>query len=237
MLSIPPPTPRPPELPGARILVITADPAMMVALTSKLARSGATVTVVTTGEAARLEAGGGPGFDAAMLDSNLPEVLPELVDQLQYGERGCAVIGFLRSERAADAPAILGSGAFEVLEEPWRATDIVTAAVRARRETRRRRGTTDTAPPRLPPHDPPPAPPSSGGVPGLERAVSALGTSVSLSPREVGVLRLLAMGYRYEDIGRELDISPRTVKMHASNVRKKAGVSNRQQLLAKVFKQ
>jgi two-component system response regulator FixJ len=56
-----------------------------------------------------------------------------------------------------------------------------------------------------------------------------------LSPRERSVLRFIALGYRYQDIGEALSISPRTVKMHAANVRKKAGVATRWELLRKVL--
>ena len=51
-----------------------------------------------------------------------------------------------------------------------------------------------------------------------------------LTPREREVLRLLARGYAYKEIGSELFISIKTVETHASNVLRKLQLSNRHQL-------
>jgi DNA-binding NarL/FixJ family response regulator len=51
-----------------------------------------------------------------------------------------------------------------------------------------------------------------------------------LTPRELDVLRLLARGYLYKEIGAELFISVKTVETHASNVLRKLQLSNRHQL-------
>ena len=51
-----------------------------------------------------------------------------------------------------------------------------------------------------------------------------------LTPREREVLRLLARGYSYKEIGAELFISVKTVETHASNVLRKLQLSNRHQL-------
>jgi DNA-binding NarL/FixJ family response regulator len=51
-----------------------------------------------------------------------------------------------------------------------------------------------------------------------------------LTPREQEVLRLLARGYSYREIGSELFISIKTVETHASNVLRKLQLSNRHQL-------
>jgi DNA-binding NarL/FixJ family response regulator len=51
-----------------------------------------------------------------------------------------------------------------------------------------------------------------------------------LTPRELEVLRLLARGYLYKEIGSELFISVKTVETHASNVLRKLQLSNRHQL-------
>jgi len=51
-----------------------------------------------------------------------------------------------------------------------------------------------------------------------------------LTPRELEVLRLLARGYTYKEIGAELFISIKTVETHASNVLRKLQLSNRHQL-------
>jgi DNA-binding NarL/FixJ family response regulator len=51
-----------------------------------------------------------------------------------------------------------------------------------------------------------------------------------LTPREREVMRLLARGYTYREIGSELFISVKTVETHASNVLRKLQLSSRHQL-------
>jgi DNA-binding NarL/FixJ family response regulator len=51
-----------------------------------------------------------------------------------------------------------------------------------------------------------------------------------LTPRERQVLRLIARGYSYRDIGTELAISSKTVESHVSSVLRKLQLSNRHQL-------
>jgi DNA-binding NarL/FixJ family response regulator len=51
-----------------------------------------------------------------------------------------------------------------------------------------------------------------------------------LTPRERQVLRLIARGYSYRDIGTELIISTKTVESHVSSVLRKLQLSNRHQL-------
>ena len=52
----------------------------------------------------------------------------------------------------------------------------------------------------------------------------------TLTRRELDVLRLLARGYTYREIGKELFISIKTVETHASNILRKTQQSNRHQL-------
>lgn len=51
-----------------------------------------------------------------------------------------------------------------------------------------------------------------------------------LTPREREVLRLVAAGYTYKEIGTRLSISARTVETHAAAVLRKLRLSNRQEL-------
>lgn len=51
-----------------------------------------------------------------------------------------------------------------------------------------------------------------------------------LTPRERQVLRLIARGYTYKEVGRELTISTKTVETHVSAVLRKLQLSNRHQL-------
>lgn len=52
----------------------------------------------------------------------------------------------------------------------------------------------------------------------------------ALTRRELEVLRLLARGYTYKEIGKQLFISIKTVETHASNILRKTQQSNRHQL-------
>ncbi len=51
-----------------------------------------------------------------------------------------------------------------------------------------------------------------------------------LTTRERQVLRLIARGYAYKHIARELDIAPKTVESHVSSVLRKLQLANRYQL-------
>jgi DNA-binding NarL/FixJ family response regulator len=69
----------------------------------------------------------------------------------------------------------------------------------------------------------------------LDAYAATAGTPVDseldqLTPREREVLRLIARGYAYKEVARELDISARTVESHVSAVLRKLQLSNRHQL-------
>ncbi len=51
-----------------------------------------------------------------------------------------------------------------------------------------------------------------------------------LSPREKEVMRLIARGYAYKEVAKELFISIKTVETHVSNVLRKLQLSNRHEL-------
>lgn len=51
-----------------------------------------------------------------------------------------------------------------------------------------------------------------------------------LSPREVEVLRLMALGHTNREIGEQLDLSVRTVETHRSHIQQKLGLSTRPEL-------
>ena len=52
----------------------------------------------------------------------------------------------------------------------------------------------------------------------------------ALTPREREVLRHIARGYMYKEIGLRLDISPKTVEAHVSSVLRKLQLSSRHEL-------
>ncbi len=76
-------------------------------------------------------------------------------------------------------------------------------------------------------------------VPNPRRAIDAVVMLVAerlgLSSQQRIVLRYLALGYRYHEIGEQLGIRTRTVKYHVDNVRKKVGARSRAELLGHVF--
>jgi DNA-binding NarL/FixJ family response regulator len=64
---------------------------------------------------------------------------------------------------------------------------------------------------------------------GVKSAVDSVAMSVDLTPREVQVLRLLAEGADTVAIGKDLSISPHTVKQYVANIFEKLGVRSRVQ--------
>jgi DNA-binding CsgD family transcriptional regulator len=69
----------------------------------------------------------------------------------------------------------------------------------------------------------------------LERVIEQFAGRLGLSGRQQLVLRYLALGYRYQEIGELLGIRTRTVKFHVDNMRKKLGACSRVELLAVLF--
>ena len=67
-----------------------------------------------------------------------------------------------------------------------------------------------------------------------ERACAELARQAGLSPREEDVLALVCSGYSARHAGEKLGISESTVVSHVTHIYRKAGVSNRQQLVARV---
>jgi DNA-binding NarL/FixJ family response regulator len=67
-------------------------------------------------------------------------------------------------------------------------------------------------------------PADSGGAPSFDPELD------QLTPREREVLRLIARGYTYREIARELYISVKTVESHVSSVLRKLQLSTRHQL-------
>lgn len=59
----------------------------------------------------------------------------------------------------------------------------------------------------------------------------------ALTPRERDVLRLLADGLRYDEIGRRLFISPETVRVHVKKAMKKLDADTRTQAVAIALRQ
>ena len=56
-------------------------------------------------------------------------------------------------------------------------------------------------------------------------------TDDALTPREVEVLRLIALGHTNVEIARKLHLSPRTVETHRANIHRKLGLATRAELV------
>jgi LuxR family maltose regulon positive regulatory protein len=54
-----------------------------------------------------------------------------------------------------------------------------------------------------------------------------------LTPRELAILRLIAVGLRNQEIAGELSISPATVKRHIANIYAKLGAGHRTEALVR----
>ncbi|GAA4361905.1 LuxR C-terminal-related transcriptional regulator [Paeniglutamicibacter cryotolerans] len=65
---------------------------------------------------------------------------------------------------------------------------------------------------------------------GTQAAVSADGDLDLLSARELEVMRLIARGYSYKEVAKDLFISVKTVETHVSSVLRKLQLSNRHEL-------
>jgi DNA-binding CsgD family transcriptional regulator len=67
----------------------------------------------------------------------------------------------------------------------------------------------------------------------LRREDAPVASSPSFSVRQRQVVRLIAQGCSSTEIGLELEISPRTARMHADVVRVKLGAEKRRQIPAR----
>lgn len=225
--------------PGARILVAEPDPARAMALGAILARAGVEITVVRTRRAARREAvDSDKPYQGAVIQADLlgPES-DDVVTLLRKRQRPCFSIVLVPHEAEELGRVALTLGALEVMAqdcEPDRVLEATTRAVEASRALWKRIGVVPKFP-RTAPHLSLHEGPRRKLYPDLHQAVTAISCDASLSSRESAVLEMIVAGFRYADIGRELSIAPRTVKMHAANVRKKAKVRNRYELLRMVY--
>jgi two-component system, NarL family, response regulator NreC len=52
-----------------------------------------------------------------------------------------------------------------------------------------------------------------------------------LTPREIEILRLIALGHTSVEVAEQLDISPRTVETHRANIHRKLGLDTRAELV------
>ncbi len=67
----------------------------------------------------------------------------------------------------------------------------------------------------------------TSGQPALQGAPQPLSPTERLSTREIGVLRLITVGYSYTEIASQMFVSPHTVNAHIRNIYRKLQVSSR----------
>jgi DNA-binding NarL/FixJ family response regulator len=78
---------------------------------------------------------------------------------------------------------------------------------------------------------PAPAPAPGPGRGGIGGGIGVVDPELDqLSPREQQVLRLIARGYTYKEVARDLTISTKTVESHVSSVLRKLQLSTRYEL-------
>jgi DNA-binding NarL/FixJ family response regulator len=241
-----------PKLEGQRVLIVQCQPPQAFSLGATVARAGAHVTVARTRGAAMAEIERrDKGYDAAVVDADLPgDGIAAVVHALRGVERPCLAVGLCSSVSQADRQRAVAAGVIDLFLPPHRPDTFVDALHHCAMATAHLRaklgnGVAPLEPPpipllRRPPHAVGSGPrrlvdPARQRRSDLEGRVIALASGRGLSDRELCVLRYIAMGYRYDEIAAVMVISPRTVKMHAFNVRKKVGASDRYHLLRKMY--
>jgi DNA-binding NarL/FixJ family response regulator len=70
-----------------------------------------------------------------------------------------------------------------------------------------------------------------------ERTKRRLKPSLTITPRQREILRLVALGHTNREIGASLDISVRTVEVHRFNLMRRLNVRNVAQLLRQALQQ
>jgi DNA-binding NarL/FixJ family response regulator len=71
----------------------------------------------------------------------------------------------------------------------------------------------------------------------VRRATVRAAAGISLTPRELDVLRLLAEGHAQTEIAQRLFISPKTVGTHVEHILRKLGAHNRAQAVAQAYRE
>jgi len=213
MSTNPPPSPR---LLGIHVLVAEPDPQLALALSAPVANQGARVSVVRSLRAAARTTG---AHDAAIVPHRRGvQWGRNVATLLRSRPRPC--LSFVMTDDAAAVRQLSVEGHPAVVVWPTSGPQVVAAVQRTVAATRGYRA--DNA-----------AAPSLSAV--LERAVAVVARRARLSHPESSVLRLIAMGYRYPEIGDALAISPRSVKTHAARLRSKTGATTRSDLVRSLF--
>jgi DNA-binding NarL/FixJ family response regulator len=198
-----------------RVLLVDAFPMVRAALTGLIEQrfAGAQVQGVDTVAAAR--AALGPDLPRLVLMDLRVDGGFELLQQIHREHLLLPVVVISGSDETEDALQALGAGAMGYvpqrsdLETLVQALQLVLAG--------------GTYVPPLKPRPETPAPPAAAAAP------SGAWAELPLTPRQKGVLDLLARGLSNKEIARELNVSVDTVKDHVAAVLKALGANSRTQ--------
>jgi DNA-binding NarL/FixJ family response regulator len=207
---------------GLRVLVASGDLGVLVLRAAALAGAGARVHAATTLDGALAELGRNLPMDAAVLELGLPGGALSLASRLRGADPPSLSI-VIAPPDPAQVREMIALGVAAHLDPPALPHALVPAVRRIADATAELRESAGAKASR-----------AEAGA-GMEAAIGALADRRGLTPRECNVLRLIALGYRYEDIGSRLQIATRTVKMYADNLRRKTGTASRRELLREVF--
>jgi len=202
---------------GIHVLVAEPDPQLALALAAPVADQGARVSVVRSLRAA---ASTTTGHDAAIVPHRRGvQWGRNVATMLRARPRPC--LSFVMTDDATAVRQLAVEGHPAVVVWPTSGPQVLSAVQRTVVATRKFRADNATVGPSL------------NAV--LDRAVAVVARRARLSRPESSVLRLIAMGYRYPEIGSALSISPRSVKTHAARLRSKTGATTRSDLVRSLF--
>lgn len=164
----------------------------------------------------------GDHFDIVLVDPDLPDVNPiEVLRKLRSASADVALAVISENESRHFALRVIDAGAQAYIIKRAGADDIRLAVERVLAGE-------IFLPPQLRQ-----MPDKENGSRGMSESQAAYlpangrNPLAVLTPRQRDVLGLIATGKRNAEIGKELDISPRTVQIHVSTILKLLGVGNR----------
>jgi len=197
---------------GELVFVVDNDPLFRASVRAPLERAGFEVLEADDGEAA-LDAVARRKPELVLLDVCLPrasgyEVCRELRDR--FGD-GLGII-FMSGERVDSMDRVSGLllGADDYVVKPFDPDELLARVRTVLRRLSR----------------------PSVGTNGNGHAIGSRVAEAELTPRELEVLQLLAVGLTQPEIARQLVISPRTVGTHIQNLLGKLDVHSRAQAVA-----
>lgn len=197
-----------------RVMIVDDHPVVRAGLTDVLGGQGDILIVGTAGSAGEaLGTATRERPDVAVMDLRLPDSSgAEPIARLRSALPACGVLAISSFARPETVRAVVEAGARGFLLKDASPDDL-RAAVRA--VAAGRRWFADEA----------------------ARALIQAGPAIVLTPRERGVLTLMAAGLSTKEIAHRLGVAEATAGVHAQNVLEKLGVSNRAKAVAMALAQ